>query len=54
MRRGVDPARVRAVVEDVTEGRDLGILGVPRVNVLDLNLAMNARFGAPSGTAAAK
>jgi len=52
--RGVDPARVRTVVEDVTEGRDLGILGEPRVNVLDLNLALNARFGAPSGPAAAK
>jgi potassium-transporting ATPase KdpC subunit len=52
--RGIEPARVQSLVEDLTEGRDLGILGEPRVNVLNLNLALNARFGAPSGPAAAK
>jgi len=52
--RGVEPSRVQSLVEDLTEGRDLGILGEPRVNVLNLNLALNARFGAPSGAAAAK
>ena len=52
--RGIEPARVQSLVEDLTEGRDLGILGEPRVNVLNLNLALNARFGAPSGPAATK
>ena len=45
--RGVAPERVRTLVEDSTEGRDLGILGEPRVNVLQLNLALDRRLGAP-------
>lgn len=45
--RRVDAARVQAVVDSFAEGRDFGILGEPRVNVLRVNLALDARFGAP-------
>ena len=46
--RGITPARVKTVVETMIEGRDLGVLGEPRVNLLLLNLALDRQFGRPA------
>lgn len=44
--RGVEPEQVKALIGQATEGRDLGVLGEPRVNVLALNMAMDQKFPA--------
>jgi potassium-transporting ATPase KdpC subunit len=40
--RKLDPEIVRNLVAESTEGRQLGFLGEPRVNVIRLNLALDA------------
>jgi potassium-transporting ATPase KdpC subunit len=42
--RGVSADQVQALVAQHTEGRTWGVLGEPRVNVLELNLDLDERF----------
>jgi len=46
--RSADPQAVQALVDRHTEGRQFGLLGDPRVNVLLLNIAIDSAFPRPS------
>jgi K+-transporting ATPase ATPase C chain len=48
--RKLAPAAVRAVLAETTAGRWLGFIGESRVNVLQLNLALDERFGSIVGS----
>jgi len=41
------PLALRGVLDRV-EGRELGVIGEPRLNVLLLNLAIDRQFGQPT------
>jgi K+-transporting ATPase ATPase C chain len=45
--RHVSPAAIRALVSQYTQGRTLGFLGEPRVNVLNLNIALDQKYPMP-------
>jgi K+-transporting ATPase ATPase C chain len=44
--RGLTVDQLRALVVKHTEGRQIGFLGDPRVNVLELNLELDQQFPA--------
>ncbi len=46
--RGVGADQIRGLVADHTDGRTLGVFGEPRVNVLQLNIALDEKFGVKS------
>ena len=42
--RHVNPAAIMALVKQYTQGRTLGFLGEPRVDVLNLNIALDEKY----------
>ena len=48
--RHVSPADIQALINQYTQGRTLGFLGEPGVNVLELNIALDQKYPVPSGT----
>jgi K+-transporting ATPase ATPase C chain len=42
--RHVSPGAIQALVAQHTQGRTLGFLGEPRVNVLTLNIALDQKY----------
>jgi potassium-transporting ATPase KdpC subunit len=50
--RGASVDQINQMIDQFTEGPDLGLLGEPRVNVLKLNLALDQKLGAPKTAAA--
>lgn len=52
--RGMSPQAVRQLVHQHTRGRTFGFLGEPRVNVLELNLALDEIGKEAAGQQAAK
>jgi K+-transporting ATPase ATPase C chain len=47
--RGIDPERMRDLVRTHTKGRELGFLGEPRVDVLELNVELDQKYPVQSG-----
>jgi K+-transporting ATPase ATPase C chain len=45
--RGMSEEKLREVVRQHTDGRDLGVFGDPGINVLELNLALDSSGGQP-------
>ena len=50
--RGASPAAIRALVAAHTQGRTLGFLGEPGVDVLTLNIALDEKYPVAQATAA--
>ncbi len=50
--RGLSEVQVRARIAEHTKGRQFGLLGEPRMNVLQLNLALDALAEVPAATTA--
>lgn len=51
--RGVGQDQIRQVVQAHTRGRQFGFLGEPTVNVLELNIDLDGKFGRPATAPAA-